>query len=106
QLWITPSQFTSFEFFKLHIALLKAVKHCFAVRIAFSGEPQDAGWLEELRTVYARKQFLPSPERALGHARVDRIRPVAHANNARLATRAGPAVARSIGINQQHRGAR
>src|SRR6185295_18002366 len=80
---------------------LKSRKSSFAVRISIVGEPKNSCFDEQVMTF--TKQILPENERALGHACVDLVWSIAHANHSGLAARARSTISWSICVQQQHR---
>src|SRR5262249_45035164 len=71
------------------------------VGIVAAGQPEHAGLVEQ-RAADALLERLPRLERAQRPARVELVATVAHADHARLAAGAGAAMARAVGVEQQH----
>ena len=72
-------------------------------------QPQDARGLKESGRCSSGtdlvEEFVPEPKGALGHLRVNLIRPISHANHARLAARTCQAISRSVCVYEYYFGA-
>src|SRR5690348_735379 len=99
-LWIVFLKRRAVTPFKRHAAALQCRRRFLQPRIILSSHPQDARFEEE-RLLRGRRKLLPLLQRPLRPSRVQLIRPVAHANNARLAAGTCPRVPRPIRFYQR-----
>ena len=72
-------------------------------RVLFVRHPEHARLVEERRASAARGERLPLLERSPGPARVELVRSVAHAQDARLSARAGAAAGGTVGVDERDR---